>query len=256
MARNVMDTALFLDAMAGFDPRMPITLEAPGEPFQRAVRRVAPKVRIAYSPMLNGFAGVEPEIEQTLRHALRKVERAGSRIEETCPELPDLYPTYVTLRAMAWASLPGMLPPGTQKNYKKTLRENIALGFELQPEQIHEAFHPRAALYFKMQEFLEDYDVFACPVVGLEPTPVEEEYPRIVDGKPVKDYIDWLRFSFLATTTGLPALSMPVGFTKSGMPEGLQHIGPPRGEAKLLAVARAIEMVVNLPAAPIDPRTP
>jgi amidase len=256
MARNVMDTALFLDAMAGFDPRMPITLEAPGEPFQHAVRKAAPRVRIAFSPTLNGFAAVEPEIEQTLRHALRKLERAGSTIEEKCPELPDLYPTYITLRAMAWASLPGMLPPDTQKHYKKTLRENIALGFKLKPEQIYEAFHARAALYFKMQKFLEDYDVLACPVVGLEPTPVEEEYPRIVDGKPVNDYIDWLRFSFLATTTGLPALSMPVGFTKSGMPVGLQLIGPPRGEAKLLAVARAIEMVVKLPAAPIDPRMP
>lgn len=257
MARNIMDTALFLDAMAGFDPRMPITLEAPAEAFQNAVRKAKPKVRIAFSPTLDGFAEVEPEIEQILRQALRQVERAGGTVEEACPELPDLYSSYITLRAMAWAALPGSLPPEMQKHYKKTLRENIALGFKLKPEQIYKAFHAKAALYFKMQEFLGTYDVLACPVVGLEPMRVEEEYPRTVNGKPVKDYIDWLRFSFLATTTGLPALSMPVGFTKSGMPVGLQLIGPPRGEAKLLAVARAVEIAVKFTGAqPIDPRMP
>ncbi len=255
MARNVMDTALFLDAMSGFDPRMPITIEAPTDSFQSAVRKAKRKVRIAYAPTLDGFAEVEPEIDAVLRSALHAVEKEGGSVDEACPELPDLYSSYVTLRAMAWAALPGTLPPEIQKHFKKTLRENIALGFKLKPEQIYKAFHARAALYFEMHDFLQQFDVLACPVVGLEPTAVEVEYPRIVNGKPLKDYIDWLRFSFLATTTGLPALSMPVGFTKSGMPVGLQLIGPPRGEAKLLAVARAVEMAVKFPGTPIDPRT-
>ncbi len=105
----------------------------------------------------------------------------------------------------------------------------------------------RTVLYHAMRSFLEGYDVLAIPVVGLEPQPVEIEYPTEVDGQPVADYIDWLRFSFLATTTALPALSMPVGFTKSGMPVGLQLVGPPRGEAKLLRVARAVEDAVAFP---------
>lgn len=257
MARNIADTALFLDAMAGFDPRIPISLDAPAQPFQKAVQQAHAKVRIAYAPTLDGFAAVEPEIDRVLRAALAKVERQGGTVEEACPELPELYSSYVTLRAMTWASLPGRLPASVQKHYKRTLRQNIAYGRKLKAEQIYDALRNRAVLYFNMHAFLERYDVLACPVVGLEPGPVEEEYPTSVGGLPVTDYIDWLRFSFLATTTGLPALSMPVGFTRSGMPVGLQLIGPPRGEAKLLAVARAVELAVDYAgASPIDPRTP
>lgn len=104
-----------------------------------------------------------------------------------------------------------------------------------------------------MQQFLLNFDVLAIPVAGLEPGLVEEEYPLLVDGCEVSDYVDWLRFSFLATTVGLPALSMPVGFTKTGMPVGIQLVGPPRGEAKLLQVARAVELAVNFPTGSIDP---
>ena len=89
--------------------------------------------------------------------------------------------------------------------------------------------------------------------MGLEAGPAEQEFPPLIDGQPVIDYVDWLRFSFLATTTALPALSLPVGFTQSGMPVGLQLIGPPRGDAKLLHVARQIEDILALPTQPIDP---
>jgi len=105
-----------------------------------------------------------------------------------------------------------------------------------------------------MRVFLENYDVLAIPVVGLEPGLVEEEYPLFVDGQKTPDYVDWLRFSFLATTTALPALAMPIGFTESGMPVGIQLIGPPRGEAVVLQVGLAIERVLNLGAEPIDPK--
>ena len=78
-------------------------------------------------------------------------------------------------------------------------------------------------------------------------------FPAFVDGEPVTDYVDWLRFSFLATATGLPAIVLPAGFTASGMPAGIQLVGPPRGEARLLQVARAVEAAVGFPRRPIDP---
>jgi amidase len=69
----------------------------------------------------------------------------------------------------------------------------------------------------------------------------------------MSDYIDWLRFSFLATTTSLPAISVPCGFTKSGMPVGIQLIGGPRADAKVLKAARALEIALDLGTSPIDP---
>ncbi|MBN9077604.1 MAG: amidase [Rhizobiales bacterium 65-79] len=255
MARTVMDAALFLDAMAGFDPRQMLSLEAPREPFQEAVRRATPKVRIAYAPDQGGLAPVETEIEEVMRAALAKAEKNGATVEEACPDLSGLYETYVTLRAMVWGAGTGRAPEHVRRHFKRTLAENIGVGETLTPSRIYDAQIHRSALYDRMHCFLETYDVLASAVVGLEPTPVEQEYPAEVAGKPVADYIDWLRFSFLATTTALPALSLPAGFTRSGMPVGIQLIGPPRGEAKLLAVAKAIEDAVGFRGrTPIDPR--
>jgi amidase len=255
MARTVTDVALFLDAMAGFDPRLPLSIEAPAEPFQEAVRRASPKVRIAYAPDLGGFSPVEPEIEAVMRRALEAAQGNGATVEEACPHLPDLYETYITLRAMNWAAGPGRHPEAVQRHYKRTLAENIELGRTLAAERIYDAQRNRSVLYAGMQSFLERYDVLACAVVGLEPTLAEVEYPTSVAGIPMPDYLGWLRFSFLATTTALPALSLPVGFTESGMPVGIQLIGPPRGEAKVLAVAKALEDVVGFHGrTPIDPR--
>ena len=75
----------------------------------------------------------------------------------------------------------------------------------------------------------------------------------MVDGQSIGTYETWLRFSFLATTTLLPALAMPAGFTETGLPVGVQLIGPPQGEAKLLQAAQFIETALGLPATPIDP---
>lgn len=253
MARDVADCALFLDAMCGYDERAPLSLPAPATPFSTSVSQANTSVRVAFAPTLNGFASVESEITHVMTAALEKLQSEGATIEEKCPELPHLYDTYITLRAMTWAALPGRAPEAIQKGYKKTLAENIQVGRDLTIDQVLDAGLNRTDLYHRMRLFLHDFDVLACAVVGLEPTSVEMEYPTEVDGQPTADYIDWLRFSFLATTTGLPAISVPCGFTKSGMPVGIQLIGPPRGDAKVLQVAKALEDVLALGSGPIDP---
>ncbi len=253
MARTVRDAALFLDALSGFDPSMPISIEAPAESFQEAVERADEKIRIAWSPDLDGFGPVEKSMIANLEKALSRVEAAGGTVVEACPDLPELYDTYITLRAMFWAALPGRLPQEVQQGFKRTLRENIELGRTLTTDQIYDAQRNRSTIFHNVHGFLQDFDVLAFPVVGLDAGPVEIEYPPVVNGQPVNDYIDWLRFSFLSTTVGMPALSMPVGFNDSGMPVGLQLLGAPRGEAKLLRVARAIEQAVGFVGGPIDP---
>ncbi len=257
MARNIGDLALFLDALTGFDRRMPTTLEVPAVSFQKEIERKDRKVRIAFSEDQGGFAPVEPEIRSILREAMETAERAGASVDDGCPELPKLYDTYVALRGVHYGSNNAYLPESVQIHFKKTLKENTEFGRNLSTSAIYDAMRQRTTLYQVMNQFLTTYDVFAIPVVGIEPGPVEEEYPRVIDGQRSEDtedwYVDWLRFSFLATTCALPALSMPVGFTKSGMPVGLQLIGPPRGEARLLQVARFVEEAVQFPKTPIDP---
>lgn len=256
MARNIADTALFLDAMCGYDPVWPISIEAPATPFQDAVAQASARVRIGFAPDLAGFGHVAPVIRDAMARAMLAVERAGGVVDLACPDLDGLERTYLTLRAMFWAALPGRAPPPVQAHYKSTLRQNIDHGRNLSADTIYDAMLTRSALYHACRSFLGRYDVLAFPTMGVPAGPVEQEYPPEIDGKPVTDYVDWLKFSFLSVATGLPALSMPCGFTPDGMPVGLQLLGPPRGEARLLAAARAIEDALGGPLGPIDPLGP
>ena len=255
MARDIRDTALLLDAMCGFDPRHPISLEAPATPFQSAIRNDPGPIRIAYAEDQNGFAPVEGDIRDVLGSAMKTVERvgAGVTVEAACPELPTLNETYLTLRGVHYGAVADYLPAEARRHFKRTLRENAEFGRNLEVSEIFLAFRNKSRLYEIMRRFLERYDVLALPVTGIAPGPVEIEYPPVVAGVEMGDYVEWLRFSFLATTTGLPSLSMPAGFTAGGLPVGIQLIGPPRGEARLLQVALAVEERLNLPVGPIDP---
>ena len=253
MARDVLDCALFLDSMSGYDSRAPLGLPSPPESYLTTVERSSPRIRIAYAPDLGGFGVVESEIESIMSSALGCLERDGATIESACPPLDNLYETYVTLRSLVWLALAGRAPASVQSGYKESLRQNIEHGRNLSVDDITDAALNRTVLYHSARKFFEDYDVLGCAVVGLEPNFVVEEYPSSVGGIPMSDYIDWLRFSFLATTVGLPSVSVPCGFTLSGMPVGIQLIGGPRCDAQLLGVAYCLERSLNLGISLLDP---
>jgi len=254
MARSVRDCALFLDAMAGFQPSIPTSFPPPCEgSFQQAVVEAGSIVRIGYAPDLNGFSPVEPVIDAKMRWALAEVEKNGGLVEETCPDLPELERTYHTLRGILWASAFKRAPDSLTRHFKKTLWDNTEFGRNLTIDDLTDAQLDRTAIFKNMGAFHQNFDVLACPVVGNMPHPVDTEWVQEVNGVKFTGYMDWLRFAFLATTAGLPAISVPIGFSDDGMPIAIQLIGPHRGEAKLLAVARAVEMAVGGPLGPIDP---
>jgi len=191
MARDVEDTALFLDAMTGFDPRMPLSLEAPAVSFQEVLKQEKKNIRIAFSPDQNGFAPVESNIRNIMAQAMATLDSNGLRVEEACPELPDLYHTYVSLRGIHYGAINAFAPDAVKAHFKQTLQDNIATGQAQTSQDIYLAMRSRTDLYQRMRVFLENYDVLAIPVVGLEPGLVEEEYPLFVDGQKTPDYVDW-----------------------------------------------------------------
>lgn len=256
MARTAADCALLLDAMSGFDPRAFHSLEAPTVSFVDQLAQAEPPKRIAFAPDVNGLAPVEAEVRDLLASAMKALAGAGTAVEETCPDLPGLMDTYNTLRGCSQWIGPGHAPEAIQKHYKKTLRENIAFGKSLTAEQIITANRQRSALFNTMELFLRDFDALACPVVGIGALPSEIEYPTEINGQPQGHYMDWLKFATIATTCGLPAISVPVGFTKSGGAMGIQFIGKPRGEAGLLKIASVMETLIDGFGKPIDPVKP
>ena len=253
MARNVTDCALFLDAMAKFDPAIPLSLPTPAQSFVEACAHPMAKAKIAWAGNLNGFAPLERDICDVLEAALGRFDRSGGTVEEACPNLSNLDRTYRVLRGFHWACGPGRAPHQVQKHFKGTLSDNVAFGRSLTVDDLCDAHIDRTTIFNHLAEMLETYDCLALPVVGQKAQNVELEYPASVDGEPCQDYLDWLRYSFLSTTTGMPSIVIPVGTIEADMPVGLQLIGPNKGEAKLLQVALAMEQVLDLELGPIDP---
>ena len=254
MARSVRDCAIFLDAMAGFAPALPISYPGPRTGrFEDAVIEASPKLKIAFSADFNGMAKVDPEVLAHLRGVLGKIAGHGAIIEETCPDLSDLERTYYTLRGFDMAIAARRTPDNISRHFKQTLADNMAFGQRMTVDDIADAALDRTVIFNNLAVFLETFDVLACPTVGCMPHPQTEEWVREIDGHRLDGYMDWLRFAFLATTTGLPAISVPVGPGPNGLPIGIQLIGRPRGEAELLAAAQVFESVVGGPMVPIDP---
>jgi len=253
MARSVRDCALFLDAMTGFQPMIPSSFPPRVNSYQAAVVAADANVRIAFAPDLNGFSPVEPVITEAMSSALATVERSGGIVEEACPDLPDLEATYHTLRGLFWASVFKRTPETITKHLKQTLSENIEFGRSLTIDDMAEAQLNRTTIFKNTVTLLTDFDVLAIPTCGNMPRAVTTEWVDEVNGVTFTGYLDWLRFSFLSSTTGLPAISIPIGMSPEGMPIGLQLIGKHRGEAGLLAVARAVEDALGGPWGPVDP---
>ena len=253
MARSVTDCALFLDAMSGFDPKIPISYPGASTSYQEAVFRANGKLKIAFAPDLGGFGQVDAEMDGHLQAVLIQLQKNGVDVEEACVDLSELEQTYHSLRGLMWATAARRLPQEVQRHFKLTLSQNTAFGQALNIDNIVDANLNRSLIFNSMIDLFEKFDVLACPTVGCMPHSTSEEWVRNVGGVELVGYMDWLRFAFLATVTGLPAISIPVGLGPRGLPVGLQLIGKPRGEAALLAAARFVEKTVGGPLGPIDP---
>ena len=89
--------------------------------------------------------------------------------------------------------------------------------------------------------FFKDHDFLICPSSSIEPFDADKPFVTEIDGQKCKSYIDWFAITFALTMTACPVISLPCGFTKSGLPVGIQIMGKPRKENELLSFAYFLE---------------
>jgi len=255
MARNVSDLALMLDAMSGDYAADPRSLPVPRTSFLSAVSSGAKPKRIAYSPDL-GITPVDPEVAAITRKAAQRFAEAGAIVEEAHPDLSEAHECFHVLRALSFAMSKNELLRTKRDLLKPEVIWNIEEGLKLTVDQIARAQAQRLAMTERMLQFFETYDLLLSPATIVAPFPVENRYVGACGGKTFGNYIEWLAIAYATTLTCTPALSLPCGFTASGLPVGLQIVAPPRAEARLLAGAKVLEEILGVPTGPIDPRPP
>jgi amidase len=256
MARNVEDLALLLDAMSGEHPADPLSLPLLPESFRSAARSGNKPKRVAYSPDL-GITPVDPEVAAITRKAAERFAEAGVVVEEAHPDLREAHECFHVLRAFDFAISKAALLRTKRDLLKPEVIWNIEEGLKLTVEQIERAEAQRVAMTTRTLEFFKTYDLLLAPATIVAPFPVENRYVAECAGTKFDNYVEWLGIVYAITLACVPALSLPCGFTASGLPVGLQMVGPPRADAQLLAGAGLLEDVLGLRGTtPIDPRPP
>jgi len=240
MARTAADLALLLDAMAGPDPRAPLSLRAGPAPVAGPLAADLRGRRVAWSPSLGGLP-VEPAVLEVLEGAAARLAAVGLDVAEDEPDLAGADVVFETWRAFQFALSLGDLYDRDRERMKATVRWNVERGRELTTAELAVATRLHAELGERTAAFFDRYDYLACPVTQVEPFPVETEYPRHVAGVAMGSYLEWMRSCSRISVTGCPAISIPAGRTPSGLPVGLQLVARPFAERALLEAASALD---------------
>lgn len=244
MARSVRDLALMLSAVAGPDERAPISLQEPGGAFARPLARDFRGARIAWSADLGGLP-FEREVRD-LTAAQRVVfEDLGCIVEDATPDLADADEIFAVLRAWNMQLGLGSLLKANRERMKDTVIWNIEQGEKLSGPDVGAAELKRSALFERMRRFMSRYDFLVAPVVQVLPFDVQTPYPTQIDGVRLEDYIEWMRSCSRITVTGAPALSVPCGFSATGLPVGLQIVGRHLDDFGVLQMGHAFEQATG-----------
>jgi amidase len=245
MARTVADAALLLAVLSGPDPRAPFALDAPppalASPAQVAalVERDVRGLRVAWSPDLG--LPVDPDVRAALAPARQVLADLGCQVIDAAPDLSGADESFRILRAYQFVKAYGALVREHPDQVGPNVTWNVEQGRRLTIDDLRRAADLQAGVARQVTEFLATADVLACPVSQVTPFPVETDWVHEVDGVPQSTYIDWMASCYRITMTGLPAVSVPAGFTPAGLPVGLQLVGARRSDWDLLGVARAFE---------------
>ncbi len=242
MARTVPDIALMLSVMAGPDDRAPLSYDVDTRAFPGAVKR--PSVRgwrIAWTPDLDGLIPVEPEVVEVAARATRVFRSLGARVTAASPSFAEVNEIVLGTRGLSMVALHGDRLAKWRESMQKGLVWNIDQGLALTSRDIGRAEKLRSVLWERVRRFMERYDLLVLPTVAGKPFPVEQPYPTELQGKPLENYTQWFFLTYALSVTGLPVISVPAGFTRDGLPVGIQIVGRRRQEVSVLRAAAALE---------------
>jgi amidase len=245
MARTVQDLALMLSVIAGPDPLSPISITESGSLFARPLDRDFKGVRIAWSKDL-GELPVDPRVTRALEDQRHVFESLGCIVEDGQPDFADADEIFKVWRAWNFElKLAGLLK-SKRELLKDSVVWNIEEGQKLTGPQIGMAEVKRTELYHRVREFMDTYEFLICPVNQVPPFDINQPWVQNINGVKMNTYIDWMKSCYYITVTGLPAISVPCGFTPEGLPVGMQIVGRRNDDFGVLQIAHAFEQATGM----------
>lgn len=244
MARSPQDIALLLDVMAGPDPRQPLARGSePVSPLPETM-----PLRIGWLGNWGGAFAMEPGVLATCEAALAGFKDLGHQVESVPPPFPaeEIWKSWTVLRSFAVAA--GLRAfEGNRDALKDTANWELEQGLALTGREIQVASDQRSNWQRKANQLFQRYDALVLPTAQCWPFPLEQDYPREINGTQMDSYHRWMQVVTPVSLLGLPCLAAPAGFGADGLPMGLQIFGGQGQDRTLLALGQSYHQATQWP---------
>lgn len=238
LARTVRDAAMLLEAISGYDARDPFSATAPVPGFLAACDRPVAGLRIAWSPTL-GYAKPDPEVLEIAERSVKVFEDLGCTVEEV--EHP-LGADPIDLWVSEFYAGVGVRLKKPMTDERHLLDQGVVDILDGALAQSSEEYYSNVFRRYELREklrlFFERYDLLITPTLpcaafdmGLN-TP-----PQLTD----RNIVSWVYYTYPFNLTGQPAASIPAGFTRAGLPVGIQIVSRAHCENDIFSAAAGFE---------------
>jgi aspartyl-tRNA(Asn)/glutamyl-tRNA(Gln) amidotransferase subunit A len=237
MTRTVADAALMMNVLTLPDARDWHALPYDARDYRVGLEDGIKGMRIAYSPDL-GYAKVDYEVAALVREAVHVLAELGAHVEEVGPGFESPAEIFRVHWYAGAAYVLSALPAELRKLVDLGMREVASEGAKITLKQHMDAVQNRGALGIAMNTFHTQYDLLITPTL---PIPAFHAGKEVPEGSGMKRWTEWTPFSYPFNLTQQPAATVPCGFTSTGLPVGMQIVGPRYADALVLRAARAFE---------------
>lgn len=249
MARNPADLAALLDVMTGADPRVPLST-SPKDSLP-LLDQPPGSLRLGWLGDWGGAFPYETGITGISEAALARLADMGHMVEglDAPFDADRMWQSWTTLRSFATTGkLKGdHADPERREHLKPAVIWEVERGLALSGAEIQAASSARSDWFRRVAALFDDVDVLVLPSAQLWPFDVTQEYPTEIAGVQMDTYHRWMQVVIPASLIGLPVVNIPIGFGDNGLPAGLQLIGPPGSEARLLQLAQCWHAATDWP---------
>jgi aspartyl-tRNA(Asn)/glutamyl-tRNA(Gln) amidotransferase subunit A len=242
MARSVADAAILLGLIAGRDPLDPTSSPNPIEDFRDALRKPLRRFRLG-RPREHFWERLDPEVRRLAEAAVRDMEKRGAAVREvSLPHLKESLDaaTEISLAEALHVHEAAGYFPARAADYGEEVRQRIDSGGKVPATRYLAGFDVRKKLLAEFDAAFQDVDAIVAPTVPV-PAPLIGAESVQIDGVQTGVRPAIVGHSRPANFTGLPAISIPCGYTRDGLPVGLQIIGRAFDEAMILRIAFSYE---------------
>jgi amidase len=249
MGRTVKDVAMLLSTQAGFDKRVPLSVQLDPNQFTARLERSFKGAKVAWLGDWGGYFAMEPGVLDLCQASLETFSDLGCVVEPVKPMFdPEaLWKMWLTHRQFIIGNYLRTFydKPQLRALMKEDAQWEVEQSLKQSAQEVFASTVARTSWVMALNSFFEQYDFIVTPTAQVFPFDIKTLWPKTVGGRTMETYHQWMGIVLPWTLAGTPIMNIPVGFSAAGLPMGMQLIGKRHDDFKVLQMAQAYEQATR-----------